>query len=530
MKKHYFLTLFALSTFISWGQFDSLNMNKIGHLPYPNIELNDVWGYVDSLDNEYALVGTRNSFSVVDISTPSNPVEVFDIPGAYSVWRDVKTWNNHAYVIHDSYSGTTDGILIVDLTDMDTTPTFTKFYPMIPEPDSSQFFLYTRSHNVYIDENGVLYVFGANVKNGGVLMFDLTVDPMNPVYLGMWDEQYLHDGMVRGDTLWAGGILIGNLYAIDVSNKSNPTTMGSITTPSAFTHNCWVSDDGKTVYTTDEVPDAYIASYDVTDLSNITELDRIQSSYGLDVIPHNTHVYGDFLVTSYYTSGLQIVDAEYPNNLVEVGYYDHSAFFGNTYSGSWGAYPYLPSGLILSTDIEEGLFVLSSPYVRASRFSGVVVDSVSGTPIPIASVNFISSGENITTDLMGEFIIGNTLTTQDTIMVQQPGYKTYELPVTWLSGQNQNVVIELVPESVGVEEWVGALPVIYPNPSASGAFTIDYEGEELDRFAVYNTVGQLILESDFVGGREEIQLNSGFYFVHLMARSGATAVVKIIAQ
>jgi hypothetical protein len=58
-------------------------------------------------------------------------------------------------------------------------------------------------------------------------------------------------------------------------------------------------------------------------------------------------------VSSYYTSGLQIVDAEYPNNLVEVGYYDHSAFFGNTYSGSWGAYPYLPSGLILSTDIEE---------------------------------------------------------------------------------------------------------------------------------------------------------------------------------
>jgi len=518
-----------MASTLSYGQ-DSLNMNKVGHLGYGNTELSDVWGYVDSAGTEYALVGTRASFSVVDLSTPSSPTEVFEISGAFSVWRDIKTWGNHAYVIHDSYSGTSDGILIVDLDDMDATPTYTNFFPMVPEADSSVFYFYTRSHNLYIDENGIMYIFGADIKNGGALLFDVTVDPMNPTYLGMWDDQYLHDGMVRGDTLWGGGILAGNLYAINVSNKSNPTTMGSITTPSSFTHNCWVSDDGKTVYTTDEKPNAFVASYDVTNLSNITELDRLQSSYGNDVIPHNTHVYGDFLVTSYYTSGLQIVDAEYPNNMVEVGYYDHSAFNGNTYNGSWGAYPYLPSGLILSTDIEAGLFVLSSPYVRASRFSGMVVDSVTGNPLPIVGINFTNSGEFVNSDLLGEFIIGNTLTSADTLLIQHPGYETYEMPVTWVSGQNQNLFIELVPENIGVEEWLGTLPVIYPNPSASGRFTLEDSSDELQRFEVYNTLGQKVIESHFLGQSENLILDSGFYFVHLISKSGSTAVVKIIAQ
>ena len=49
---------------------------------------------------------------------------------------------------------------------------------------------------------------------------------------------------------------------------------GNCQTPNAFTHNAWVSDDGNYVFTTDEKADSYIASYDISDISNIQEVDE----------------------------------------------------------------------------------------------------------------------------------------------------------------------------------------------------------------------------------------------------------------
>jgi hypothetical protein len=136
--------------------------------------------------------------------------------------------------------------------------------------------------------------------------------------------------------------------------------MGTVSTPHNFTHNAWVSEDGNAVFTTDEVAGASIAAVDVSDISNMTVIDQIQSwSPETNVIPHNTHVKGKFLITSYYCDGVTVVDASDPTNLQEVAYYDTSDSTGGTFSGAWGAYPFLPSGNILVTDRQEGLHVLS---------------------------------------------------------------------------------------------------------------------------------------------------------------------------
>jgi len=80
-------------------------------------------------------------------------------------------------------------------------------------------------------------------------------------------------------------------------------------------------------------------------------------------VPHNTHVIGNYLITSYYTDGVTIVDTSDPYNLIEVAYFDTSPQYqGDGYYGCWGAYPYLPSGLILATDRQNGLHVLTTPY------------------------------------------------------------------------------------------------------------------------------------------------------------------------
>ncbi len=345
--------IYSILIFFSIQLFSqqSLNMDLVGNLPYSQ-GTNDIWGYADG-SSEYALVGTVTGFSVVDVTNPSNPIELFFIEGSSSTWRDIKTWGKYAYVTTEAE----DGLLIVDLSDL-----------------SGQTYVYTQeffltSHNIYIDENGYAYIFGADTGNGGAIILDLTIDPMNPTIAGIFDDYYLHDGMVRGDTLWGSAIYAGVFSVIDVSDKSNPSIMSSYPTSCQFTHNAWISDDNNYLFTTDETSGCYIGSYDVSDIYNIQEIDLVQEwtgdgAYGQqeEVIPHNTHVFGDYLVTSYYTSGVTIIDASDPFNLIEVAYYDTSPSSGGSFDGCWGAYPYLPSGLILATDQQEGLFVLHTPY------------------------------------------------------------------------------------------------------------------------------------------------------------------------
>ena len=88
-------------------------------------------------------------------------------------------------------------------------------------------------------------------------------------------------------------------------------------------------------------------------MNNIQEVDRIQSNPESNSIPHNTHVDGNFLVTSWYRDGTVVHDATFPNNLVEVANYDSYAGSGNGFDGCWGTFPYLPSGLIISSDINS---------------------------------------------------------------------------------------------------------------------------------------------------------------------------------
>ena len=60
--------------------------------------------------------------------------------------------------------------------------------------------------------------------------------------------------------------------SVDVTDKANPNLLATQSTPGNFTHNTWLSDDGQFLYTTDEVPDAPLASYDITDLQNIQQV------------------------------------------------------------------------------------------------------------------------------------------------------------------------------------------------------------------------------------------------------------------
>ena len=160
-----------------------------------------------------------------------------------------------------------------------------------------------------------------------------------------------------------GHISDGHMSIWDVSDKANPVILGQQVTPGNFSHNLWMSDDGDYIYTTDEITNGFIGEFDISDPTNIVELDRIQSSPGMDVIPHNSHFIDDYIVTSYYRDGVTVHDVANKGNMVEVGNFDTSpSFSGDGFNGCWGVYPWLPSGNIITSDIENGLHILGVTY------------------------------------------------------------------------------------------------------------------------------------------------------------------------
>ncbi|MCB0428843.1 MAG: choice-of-anchor B family protein [Flavobacteriales bacterium] len=387
----------------------SKNMNLLGSLTYSQ-SLSDIWGYVDTAGNEYALVGCRSGVSIVDVTDPTKPTEVFYTAGSASTWRDLKTWNKHAYITNE----TGNGLMIIDLSGL---PSATPSPKVIN--DTTYF---KKAHNLYIDENGICYVFGANTHNGGAVILDLNNDPEKPQYLGAFEDYYLHDGMVRGDTLWGSAIYDGNFAVIDVSDKSKPKALATQQTPGAFAHNAWISDDNKYLFTTDEISNAFIGSFDVSDLGNIKLLDKIQSNPGSNAVVHNTHYINGYLVTSYYRDGTTIHDVSRPNNIVQVGYYDSEPLSGNGYDGAWGAYPWLPSGNIIESNIGEGLFVYGPTYKRGCYLEGNVKDSLTLAPIPNVSVDIVSSGIVKNSNISGDYATGTIDAGTYDVTFSEPSY------------------------------------------------------------------------------------------------------------
>ena len=436
--KRYILSFLLLSTINICAQFNNNNIDFLGHLSY-DIELNDIWGFVGSDSNEYALVGTREGFSIVDVNDSENLNEIWNIAGNYTIWRDVKEYQNYAYVVNDNGN---QGILIVDMNNIpDTTMMRYKYWQ-----DTS----YT-AHNVFI-ENGFMYLFGTPYANGGALIYSLE-DPWNPSLIGEVDFAYIHDGTVRNDTLWAANINDGYFSIIDVSDKSNPILLAEASTPYNFTHNCWPNDDGKYVFTTDERPGAPVAAYNISNYNRINLVDEYRTSQSNEVIPHNTIYKDGFLLTSYYRDGLTITDVHHPEAMVEVGYFDTSPEFeGDGYNGAWGIYPFLPSGNILISDIETGLYVLKFKEYRASHIDIQVFNVIDSNTIPLVDV-YEDDQLLLETDISGHVLEGFAFTDTFDVIIEKDGYQLDTIRFQLANGKIDSHLVYLVPDS---------LPACYP--------------------------------------------------------------------
>ena len=486
MKK---LVLFLMSLTLVLNSSAQTNITFKANLAYPNDALSNIGGYVDSLGNEYALVGYESGLSIVDVTNPAAPVEVFTVSGTNSTWREVKTMDNYAYVTTE---GCCNGLQIINLGYL---------------PDSVQVKQWKGGsalsnqletiHALHVD-GGHAYLYGCNLYNGTALICDLA-DPWNPVYKGHTPGTYIHDGYVRNDTLYSAHIYDGYFSVFDVTNKTNPVLLASQLTPTQFTHNLWLNDAGTAIFTTDENTNSFLGSYDITDLNNITELDRVQLTPGSGSIIHNTHTLNDFEIISWYKDGIAIVDVSHPDNMIITGKYDtYPQGSGNGFNGAWGVYPYLPSGTIVVSDINNGLYVLTPTYVRGCYLEGLVTDT--NTTLPLNNVTVTILGPSIikNTKITGLYKTGLAAAGTYDVSFSKAGYITKTITgVVLQNGVLTNLDVQLNTIAPTVTITGTVVETGTGNPIANA--TVYFENSQFNNSVTTNASGQFTIPGFFQG-------------------------------
>ncbi len=378
--------------------FECNNISLLAHLPLSSLptnssSANDIWGHVDlNTMREYAIIGLRRGIAVVEVTDPENPVVVGSVNGQSTTWRDIKVyqyystgeqrWLAYAYAGADSV---TEGLTIIDLTGL-------------PESISlaNRTTDDTRAHNVYISNvdyttntaltgrTALLHAAGTNNFGGAWRSFSFK-DPINP------DAEYSYSSKSssRYYTHDASSVLIDDQRAerdcTDAENgvcnvmldfnedelilwdhtlSSKATELGKQTYPNAqYVHSGWWSEDKQYVILHDELDEQRVGINTTVHFFDISDLNApllVSSWEGpTRAIDHNGFVRGDRYYMSNYERGVTILDISNPLAPQEVGYFDT---FGTSnspsFNGTWGVYPYLPSGIILASDIQGGLYIL----------------------------------------------------------------------------------------------------------------------------------------------------------------------------
>lgn len=323
---------------------------------------NDIWGYVSPSGREYAIIGLWKSVAVVEVTDPVNPVIVGEIPGPSSTWRDMKTYGEFAYAVIDQ-SGL--GLQVIDLRNVDSGSV------SLIQTTLLNGSLFT-AHNIALnEESGFAYLVATNM--GALVAVDLS-NPTNPQLAGVWSNHALHDvqvvsyneGPFAGREICFGSATNAGLWIIDVTDKNNMFVVSTEAYPNVtYCHQTWLSEDRKFVYVDDELDELQNPNVNTTTtyIINVEDLDNpfyVRSfTTGLPSIDHNLMVRGDFVFEANYTSGLRIFDVSDHDDIQQVGFFDtYPVSDARNFNGAWGIYPFLPSGVVLVSDINRGLFVL----------------------------------------------------------------------------------------------------------------------------------------------------------------------------
>lgn len=332
-----------------------------------------IWGWTDpETRREYALVALRNGVSFVDVTDPKNPRLVGNLPGAATGVpnREVNVYENWALVVADGAGS--NGIQYFDLTrlrDAASGPpvSFTANGGLVSGSG--------RIHNIAVNPNtGFAYAVGG-LCGGGLNMIDI---PGGFRDVGCWADpvnSYIHDTQCvtyRGpDRRFTGRELCfasaeDALLIVDVTDKSAPQKISRTSYAGfGYTHQGWLTEDHKYFLMDDEFDESFQDINTRTYLWNLSDLTAPQMfatyEHPTRSIDHNQYVRGNRVYQSNYRAGLHILDISRiaEGTLKEVGFFDIVPDKDDRgFDGAWGNYPFFPSGTVVVSGINQGLYIL----------------------------------------------------------------------------------------------------------------------------------------------------------------------------
>lgn len=423
------------------GNFACNNIDLVAHVPLPSgTSASDIWGHVDlNTGIEYAIMGLSNGTAVYQLANPSEPSMVGHIEGLPTTWRDIKVfqyfddqknaYQAYAYVTSES----SNGIQILDLNNL----------PHSVELANTNY-LVNSAHNVYIgnveyslnlalnDQQAKLHIVGSNNFGGAFSTFALT-DPvaLTKSYSPSTNnrENYTHDAtsMLIGDQRATRDCVnpINGMCDVFIDFNENEIRIWDATLPqltselsaigyndvdksSQYVHSGWWHENKRHIYVHDEWDETYgglNTTLRVLDLNDLTS-PQVVGKWTSDnaSIDHNGFVRGNRYYMSNYERGLTVLDISDPINPIEVGFFDTFPSSNNaSYNGAWGTYPYLPSGNILVSDINSGLYVLKDQ-TRADTatvsFSAHQYQTQRGERLTVSLQKPTAIAQAVTVDLM----------------------------------------------------------------------------------------------------------------------------------
>lgn len=324
----------------------------VGSAAFDNV-YNEIWGIAKD-GREYAVIGSTDGTHIFDVTNPEEASQVAYVAGAYQgagvIHRDYHDYRGYLYIVCDEGPST---LQIVDVSALPDSVTLVY--------DSDE--LFTTSHNIFIDTTTAKMYS----SNGAIYSLE---NPENPTFMYSTPDLASHDMYVQNDTAyinWGGGGL--NVVDFNTMQEGTPNTHTMIGHLDAYpyqgyNHSGWLTEDGNYYVMADENHGHQMKMLDVSDLSNITVVSTFFSGEdSSECMPHNQIIHDQYVYTAYYHDGLRVHDISDPHNPELVAYYDtFEPDHYNSYMGAWGVYPFLPSGNILVSDMQTGLYVFEIDY------------------------------------------------------------------------------------------------------------------------------------------------------------------------
>ena len=463
--------------------FSCKNIDLLAHTPLSDFSSrpaqgSDIWGHVDlNNNNEYAIMTTYNGATIFDVTNPEAPVEVGSIAGVDSSWRDVKVyqyydqvieqWKAYAYVTSErSRTGTADYVTIIDLNSLPNSVSLVEKNKVV-----------SKAHNIYItnidytlnialpNTTPSLQLIGATSRGGAFQNYSLS-DPATLVassgnYFG---NGYTHDGSslsiddqraINDCNITEGACTVfidfneNELKLWNISDQNNVSKLGEVSysdVPSSqqYIHSGWGTEDKQFILLHDEFDEnkgglnTTVRIFSIEDLNTPVQVGQWTGE--TKAIDHNGFVRGNRYYMSNYTRGLTELDITDPTTPIEVGFFD--TFPTNddaSFNGAWGVYPFLPSGNILISDINGGLYVLKDNTKSSVNgeigFTSNIIESEQGVMLNLAVQRLNAETNSTSTTVSYQVIAGSAKQGEDFVVDDGT--------LTWAANDNNDKVLNI---------------------------------------------------------------------------------------